>query len=194
MFRLKSAARRAPAAPSRKVLPMKASRLRRTPALAVALLAGLSAFAASDAAFAQGVVKSVSGDWQLRCDTMPGAQTEQCALTQAVAAADKEYVGLSVFVLKTADKRANILRVLAPLGVLLPYGLGLHIDNEDLGRAAFVRCLPNGCMAEVTLDENLLTKMRGGKEALFSIFETPEEGIGIPVSLKGFGKGFDSLP
>ncbi|SHO59994.1 Invasion protein IalB, involved in pathogenesis [Pseudoxanthobacter soli DSM 19599] len=194
MFRLKSAARRAPAALLRKVLPMKASRPRRAPALAVALLAGLSAFAATDAAFAQGVVKSVSGDWQLRCDTMPGAQTEQCAMTQAVAAADKEYVGLSVFVLKTADKRANILRVLAPLGVLLPYGLGLHIDNEDLGRAAFVRCLPNGCMAEVTLDENLLSKMRGGKEALFSIFETPEEGIGIPVSLKGFGKGFDSLP
>jgi invasion protein IalB len=30
----------------------------------------------------QGAVKSVYDDWQLRCDTLPGAQHEQCALMQ----------------------------------------------------------------------------------------------------------------
>ena len=25
-------------------------------------------------------------------------------------------------------------------------------------------------------------------------FQTPEEGIGFPISLKGFGEGFDKLP
>ncbi len=170
------------------------SRRLRTSGLGFALAAGLSLAFAPGAAQAQGVVKQTYGDWQLRCDTLPGAKAEQCALTQAVAAADKEYVGLSVFVLKTADKKARILRVLAPLGVLLPYGLGLRVDNEDMGRAAFVRCLPNGCMAEVTLDDKLADKLRKGKEALFAIFETPEEGIGIPVSLKGFSQGMDALP
>lgn len=34
----------------------------------------------SGAAHAQGAVRSVHGDWQIRCDTPPGAQTEQCAL------------------------------------------------------------------------------------------------------------------
>ena len=29
--------------------------------------------------------------------------------------------------------------------------------------------------------------------ATFIIFQTPEEGIGIPMSLKGFGEGFDKL-
>ena len=28
----------------------------------------------------------------------------------------------------------------------------------------------------------------------FSIFQTPEEGIGIPLTLNGFGDGFDKLP
>ena len=32
----------------------------------------------------QGAVKSVYDDWQLRCDTLPGAQHEQCALMQNV--------------------------------------------------------------------------------------------------------------
>jgi invasion protein IalB len=142
---------------------------------------------------AQGTVKSVHGDWQIRCDTPPGAQGEQCALIQSVTAEDRPNVGLSVIVLKTADQKTRLLRVLAPLGVLLPSGLGLKIDQTDIGRAGFVRCLPNGCVAEVVMDENLIKQLRTGQSATFIIFQTPEEGIGIPVGLKGFGEGYDKL-
>ncbi len=145
-------------------------------------------------ALAQGEVKAVHGDWQMRCDTPPGAQDEQCALVQHVTAEDRENVGLSVIVLRTADGKDKILRVLAPLGVLLPSGLGLRIDGTDIGTAAFVRCLPNGCIAEVMLDADELTKLETGKLATFIIFQTPEEGIGIPISLNGFKSGYDALP
>src|SRR5262245_18486492 len=146
------------------------------------------------AAHAQGVVKSVHGDWQIRCDTPPGSQGDQCALIQSVTAEDRPNVGLSVIVLKTADQKTRLLRVLAPLGVLLPSGLGLKIDSADIGRAGFVRCLPNGCVAEVVMDDNLIRQFRTGQSATFIIFQTPEEGIGIPLSLKGFGEGYDKLP
>jgi invasion protein IalB len=162
--------------------------------LVTAVLALMAAAAFPDAATAQGVVKSVNGDWQIRCDTPPGAQSEQCALVQSVTAEDRPNVGLTVIVLKTADQKSRLLRVLAPLGVLLPSGLGLKIDNVDIGRAGFVRCLPNGCVAEVIMDDNLVAKLRTGTTATFIIFQTPEEGIGIPMSLKGFGEGYDKLP
>ena len=146
------------------------------------------------AAIAQGVVKAQYGDWQMSCDTPPGASFEQCAIIQNVTAEDQPNVGLSVIVLKTADRKARLLRVLAPLGVLLPNGLGLNIDGSDIGRVAFVRCLPNGCVAEVVLDEELLRKLSTGQNAIFVVFKTPEEGIGIPVSLNGFSDGFGQLP
>ena len=145
-------------------------------------------------ALAQGAVRSVYGDWQIRCDTPPGAQNEQCALMQSVTAEDRPNVGLTVIVLKTADQKSRLMRVVAPLGVLLPSGLGLKIDNNDVGRAGFVRCLPNGCVAEVVMDEKLLNQLKTAKTATFIIFQTPEEGIGFPMSLKGFGEGFDKLP
>jgi len=145
-------------------------------------------------AWAQGAVRASYGDWQIRCDTPPGAQKEQCALVQSVTAEDRPNVALTVLVLKTADQKSRILRVLAPLGVLLPSGLGLKIDAADVGRAGFVRCLPNGCVAEVVLDDTLIGQLRTGKDATFIIFQTPEEGIGIPLSLNGFGDGFDKLP
>jgi invasion protein IalB len=146
------------------------------------------------AAQAQGVVKAQYGDWQMSCDTPPGASFEQCAIIQNVTAEDQPNVGLSVIVLKTADQQARLLRVLAPLGVLLPNGLGLNIDGKDIGRVAFVRCLPNGCVAEVVLDDELIKTLSEGSNAIFVVFKTPEEGVGIPVSLKGFGDGFAQLP
>jgi invasion protein IalB len=144
--------------------------------------------------WAQGAVRSVHQDWQIRCDTPPGAKSEQCALIQSVTAEDRANVGLTVIVLKTADMKSRLMRVVAPLGVLLPSGLGLKIDNADIGRAGFVRCLPNGCIAEVVMDDELLKKLRAGQTATFIIFQTPEEGVGFPMSLKGFGEGYDKLP
>jgi len=168
-------------------------RVTRAAAFGAAALAATFVVATSPAQ-AQGTVKSVHGDWQVRCDTPPGAQGEQCALIQSVTAEDRPNVGLTVIVLKTADQKSRLMRVLAPLGVLLPSGLGLKIDKTDVGRAGFVRCLPNGCVAEVQMDDNLVKQLRTGQAATFIIFQTPEEGIGIPMGLKGFGEGFDKLP
>jgi invasion protein IalB len=156
------------------------------------VLAAVSTFGAE--ALAQGAMRSVHGDWQIRCDTPPGAQNEQCALMQSVTAEERPNVGLTVIVLKTSDQKSRLMRVVAPLGVLLPSGLGLKIDNNDVGRAGFVRCLPNGCVAEVVMEDKLIEQMRTGQTSTFIIFQTPEEGIGFPMSLKGFGEGFDKLP
>jgi invasion protein IalB len=160
---------------------------------AAAVLLALAVAGVTPAA-AQGVVRSVYGDWQIRCETPPGAQSEQCALMQSVTAEDRPNVGLTVIVLKTADQKSRLMRVVAPLGILLPSGLGLKIDNNDVGRAGFVKCLPNGCIAEITMDDNLIKQLRNGQTSTFIIFQSPEEGIGFPMSLKGFGEGYDKLP
>jgi invasion protein IalB len=43
------------------------------------------------------------------------------------------------------------------------------------------------------MDDALVGRLRQGKQATFIIFQTPEEGIGIPMGLTGFGPGFDAL-
>ncbi len=153
-----------------------------------------SAFAQAQQPNTPGTVKSNHGAWSIVCDQPAGATAEQCALMQNVIAEDRPEVGLSVVVLKTADRKAKILRVLAPLGVLLPNGLGLNVDGKDIGRAYFVRCFNDGCYAEVVLEDELLKTFRSGATATFIVFQSPEEGIGIPVDLKGFGEGYDALP
>ncbi|MEM9104891.1 MAG: invasion associated locus B family protein [Pseudomonadota bacterium] len=141
-----------------------------------------------------GEVRANHGAWSIVCDQPAGAAGEQCALMQNVIAEDRPEIGLSVVILKTADNQSRVLRVLAPLGVLLPNGLGLNVDGKDIGRAYFVRCFSDGCYAEVILEETLLETLRTGSMATFIVFQTPEEGIGIPVDLVGFTEGFNALP
>ena len=145
-------------------------------------------------AAAQSIVKAKHGDWEERCETPPGASREQCALIQSVTAEDRPNINLVVIALKTADGKARLLRVIAPLGILLPAGLGLKVDQVDVGRAGFVRCLPSGCIAEVAMQDKLIDQLSNGHTATFIIFNTPEEGIGIPLALAGFKEGFAALP
>lgn len=159
----------------------------------MAIITGFSALL-TNASFAQGAVKSSHGAWSMVCETPPGAASEQCALMQNVVAQDRSEVGLSVVILRTADGKSEIMRVLAPLGVLLPNGLGLNVDGKDIGRAYFVRCFQDGCYAEVILEGQLLEDLKKGTTATFIVFQTPEEGIGIPVDLSGFSDGYSKIP
>ena len=39
----------------------------------------------------------------------------------------------------------------------------------------------------------MIKKLMGGGTAMFIIFDTPEAGIGIPISLQGFGDALSNL-
>ena len=104
------------------------------------------------------------GEWNLICDNPIGAPDKQCSIYQNVVAENRKEVGLSVVVLKIAGGKAQILRVLAPLGVLIPNALGFAIDDEEMGRLQFIRCLQDGCTAETIMTEEMIQKMKKEKK------------------------------
>lgn len=179
------------------------ARILMTLAALLALAAGLSPAPAT----AQGQLKGKFGDWQHRCDKPNPNGPEQCILIQNVL--DQADLNLAVVVLRVEDSAATaearkkepgakavrrpVLRVIAPLGILLPRGLGLKIDDKEIGSTGFVRCLDSGCVAEVDMDNTLIEAFRKGKTALFAVFLTPDEGRGLPVTLEGFEQGFSLL-
>ena len=164
--------------------------------LGLACLASLGALVALSppSARAEGVVKATNGDWETRCDTPIGAKGEQCALVQNVVAEDRPNITLVVIVLKPVDKKKPLMRVVAPPFVFLPTGLGLKIDQVDVGHVPFAHCFGSGCFSEVEMDDKLLAQLKNGTTATFIVFQSPDDGVGIPVSLNGFAKGFDALP
>jgi invasion protein IalB len=140
-----------------------------------------------------GEVKGQYGDWQYVCKTPPpGAKNEVCALVQSVTAEDRKNVGLTIYFQKFSNG-TKVLRVFAPVGVLLPPGIGLKVDGVDIGHAPFLRCYTFACYAQVTVDDKLVAQLTSGKTAIFIIFQSEEAGIGIPISLAGFSDGLATL-
>ena len=78
---------------------------------------------------AQGVIKDKHGDWETRCETPPGAAYEQCAVVLSVVDQERPNLTLVVIVLNSADRKARLMRVIAPLGVLLPAGCLLYTSD-----------------------------------------------------------------
>ena len=56
-----------------------------------------------------------------------------------------------------------------------------------------MRCLANGCLAEVVMDEALVNRFSTGETALFVVFPAPDDGVGIPIKLTGFANGLVKL-
>ena len=162
--------------------------------LAASLLVGLVFAAPSKAVEApEGTVKAQHGDWQVVCkDPPPGSKAGVCALVQSVTAEDRNNIGLTVYFQKFSNG-TRVLRVFAPLGVLLPPGLGLKIDDKDVGHAPFLRCHNFACYAQVVVEDPLVQQLKTGKTAIFIIFQTEEAGIGIPISLAGFSEALAAL-
>ena len=153
----------------------------------------IAVWVASPAAAQEGTVKGQHGDWQVVCkDPPPGAKSEVCALVQSVTAEDKDNIGLTVYFQKFSNG-TRVLRVFAPLGILLPPGLGLKIDDKDVGHAPFLRCHTFACYAQVVVEDPLVEQLKNGKTAIFIIFQAEEAGIGIPISLSGFKEALAEL-
>jgi invasion protein IalB len=140
-----------------------------------------------------GQVKATFGAWKLRCAQLAGAKDEKCALVQYLNLEDKPNMNMAVIFMKSFNSPEKKLRIVAPLNVYLPAGLGLKVDNNEIGNIKFTKCWKFGCGADAVIDDTLMTRLLNGKTASFIVFPTPEYGVGFPAPLNGFSEGVKAL-
>lgn len=161
---------------------------------ACVLLALASAQAHAQSEVGSGQVKAVYGAWKLKCGQLSGAkQREKCVLVQDLALEDRKNMFMTVIFLRIFDGEKKLLRVITPLAMLIPAGLGLKVDGVDVGHVPFIKCFHEGCVSEIIVDDQLLAKFSTGQTASFIVFPTEEKGIGFPAPLAGFSEGLRGL-
>lgn len=137
--------------------------------------------------------RATNGDWEIHC--IKG--TDTCAMQQVgKTGADERALFITIQRIKDAPARDGravpaVISALAPLGVLLPYGLRAVIDGGKPTGMPFERCGPAGCVASAPMSPETVTRMKKGNAVVFK-FALDRE-VDVNISLRGFTKSYNSL-
>lgn len=142
-----------------------------------------------------GIVRQQFGDWSELCQAETGPGADRCIMVQNIESASRPGFGLAAVIRRVPaePEPATTMHIYVPLGVYLPKGLGLQIDQQPIGNTPFWSCIPFQCEARVDLPKDLIDRLIAGDRALFAVYETPTKGTVLPISLRGFAEGFRAL-
>ncbi len=116
------------------------------------------------AAAGKGRDGQVFQDWTLHCATITQGKPEMCEMRQRIVDQKGNRVMLAV-VGRVPTLNSPGMLVLLPLGVFLPPGASLKIDDGEQQRVNFERCEKEGCRVEVLLKPDLLARLKAGTKA-----------------------------
>lgn len=156
--------------------------------LATCLLVALFATPAQ----AQNPHGKIYDSWRIQCNSATGAPSA-CRMFQNVVVKDSREPILRFFVGYTEESTAPIGLFVVPLGINLPSGITLKIDDGQTYELTVEVCLPNGCQVRFGFDENFLNLFRRGNGATVSFFGGNRQPFDIPVSLKGFTAALEAI-
>lgn len=141
------------------------------------------------------------GDWVQRCTPTPppgaapprAGEQDVCFLVHQAMDPSSQNPVLKVTVGFFGNQRQSGAVIAMPLGVPLARGLQISVDGRELATVPFQVCRRDGCQAFFAMDDNAVAAFKGGTQAVAHVESTMGEGFNLPISLRGFTAGFDSL-
>lgn len=168
------------------------NRIRRAlPTLAVALVA--LALGVARPAAAQPAPGESFGDWGVRCETPINPDEKICYLFQNLKLSGSEKSFMQLAIGQAPGANSPVAAITLPLGIFLPPGVKMQVDERKPVWIPVQRCLRNGCLIALPLDQRLAGDFKAGLVATFTVHENAESAVQVQASLKGFTAGMAAI-
>lgn len=125
-------------------------------------------------------------DWVVRCLEPQASQPKRCEMVQVLSDRNSKREVMVMVIGYTGEKASPQAVFVLPLGVLLPTGLTLKIDQGAPKTVGFRHCEPQGCIAPWQMTEVDLGALRAGTTLTVSVNDHGGKSVDLPISLKGF--------
>lgn len=132
-------------------------------------------------------------DWRLRCEKKTDDDPERCFIMQVAKSEEENREVLRIGVRYPEPDQPAMVFLTLPLGVYLPTGLLLQIDEGETLQIPVEICLPNGCHTRLALEGDLLKRLKAGQQAKLAFHDSRQKQITVPVSLAGFTAALKAL-
>jgi invasion protein IalB len=131
--------------------------------------------------------------WAARCSSASRDTPLECAMEQTAVLSKTGQLIVLVNIRVPSDTHTPVALVQLPLGLNLPGGAKLQVDDGKTTDLQIQTCENRGCYAGTPIAPELLAALRSGKQLKVLFQNLAKETITIPMPLTDFATAYDKI-
>jgi invasion protein IalB len=134
-----------------------------------------------------------SPGWVARCGSASRDAPLECAIEQSAVLPRTGQLVILVNIRVPADTHTPSALIQLPLGLNLPGGAKLQVDDGATTDMQIQTCEARGCYAGTTIAPDLLAALKSGKQLKISFQNLNKETLTVPLPLADFAAAYDKI-
>lgn len=131
--------------------------------------------------------------WIARCTSASRDAPLECAIEQNAVLTKTGQTIVLINIRIAPDTRTPVALLQLPLGLNLPAGAKLQVDEGKPVDLQIQTCENRGCYASTPIAPDLLASLKSGKQLKVSFQNMAKEMIAIPMPLNDFAAAYDKI-
>jgi invasion protein IalB len=131
--------------------------------------------------------------WVARCGSASRDAPLECAIEQNAVLPRTGQLVIAVNIRVPADTHTPSALIQLPLGLNIPNGAKLQVDDGKATDLQIQTCEARGCYAGTTIAPDLLAAMKSGKQLKVSFQNLNKETLTVPLPLADFAAAYDKI-
>jgi invasion protein IalB len=131
--------------------------------------------------------------WIVRCSSASREAPLECAMEQTAVLTKTGQLIVLVNIRVPSDSRTPLALIQLPLGLNLPAGAKVQVDDGKTTDLQIQTCEARGCYANAPIAPDLLAAMKTGQQFKVSFQNMAKETITIPMPLTDFATAYDKI-
>ena len=124
------------------------------------------------------------GDWQKFCFKTPG--TNMVCRTTISGTWDTGQTAVRVDLIEREAEGKARLQLFLPVGMYLPAGIKLTVDQDKPHQIPYVWCMTNACIAGNVADPELIREMETGEKLMLEVVDSSVQSVSTTLPLGQF--------
>jgi invasion protein IalB len=141
---------------------------------------------------ANGGLQLVYSPWTKLCQKGPEANAKQICFTGKEGRLEDGRPIVSAMIVEQEGEARKILRVMAPIGVVLQPGSRVIVDEGQPMNGPYLMCQPTGCFSDYEASGELIAKLKKGSGLFIQAIQaTNGQPLTLGLPLQDFAKAYD---
>jgi invasion protein IalB len=146
-----------------------------------------------EAAQPAGPGAATEATWATQCTAKTRLAALECSVQQSIVKTDTRQLIATFGIRIPPETRAPVMMIQLPLGLYVPAGVALHVDQGQAVALPIQTCDATGCYAGIPVAAEFLEQLRNGKTLRIRFENLAQSKVEVPLPLAGFASAYDAV-